>query len=408
MKTVGLITEYNPFHNGHLYHMKKAKELTNADFLVVVMSGDFVQRGCPALVDKFTRAHMALAEGADLVLELPSFYATASAEYFALGAVSLLEHLGCIDALVFGSECGDLSFLSSLADILISEPPAYKSALKEALSKGLSYPTARMQALLCLPSFDSHQTTILKEPNNILALEYIKALKHLNSSMVPYTLKRLGEGYHSELLEASFSSASAIRKTLLSSDENIREIRQQMPPQAYSILCNALTENKPMDLNAFSDALSYALILNQHHLTDYLDIDSCLANRICNHLQDFTTVTDFSALLKNKAYTYTRITRALCHILLNLTHKDMKLFLDEGISFYGRVLGFRRTCAPLLKQIKEHSDILLITKLSKQEKLLSSLGKEMLSKDLQASQLYHNIQKKDMAYNEYTKPLILL
>ena len=440
MKITGLITEYNPFHNGHLYHINKARELTNADFVIVVMSGDFVQRGYPAIVDKFTRANMALAEGADLVLELPSCYATSSAEYFALGAVSLLEHLGCVDSLVFGSECGDLSSLASLSDILYSEPPMYQSALKEALAKGFSYPAARIQAIHALPSMAKDCSALLKEPNNILAIEYLKALKRCNSSMTPYTIKRSGEGYHSENLHHGTSSATAIRKILLSSEYALEEtsrqmystkhhltqaetsipsqrysmecgiaqLKHQIPAQAYSILLRSLAQNKPMDMNAFSEVLSYALILNQHRLTDYLDIDTCLANRICNHLHDYTTITAFADLIKNKAYTHTRITRALSHILLNLTKEDMGLFLQEGISFYGRALGFRRSAAPLLKQIKTQADIPLITKLSQQEKHLSSAGMCMLSKDLQSSQLYMKTQKKDMAYNEYTKPLIIL
>lgn len=408
MKITGLITEYNPFHNGHLYHINKAREITKADFIVVVMSGDFVQRGYPAITDKFTRANMALAEGADLVLELPSCYATASAEFFALGAVSLLEHLGCIDALVFGSECGDLAALSALADILYTEPPLFQSALKEALSNGLSYPAARVRALSSLPSAGDNCSAILKEPNNILALEYLKALKKCHSSITPYTIARSGAAYHSETIHATTSSATAIRKSLLSSDNDLTELKQQIPEQAYSVFYRNLLCNKPMNIDAFSHMLSYALILNQQRLTDFLDVDTFLANRICNHLHEFTSITEFADLLKNKAYTHTRITRALCHILLNMTKQDMDLFLQQGTSFYGRVLGFHRSSAPLLKRIKEHADIPLITKLSQQEKQLSSTGMYMLSKDLHSSQLYANTQKKDMAYNEYTKPLIIL
>ena len=184
MKTVGLITEYNPFHKGHLYHLNKAKELTGADRVIVVMSGDFVQRGVPAITDKFTRAHMALAEGADLVLELPCIYATASAEFFALGAVSLLTKLGCVDYLCFGSEGGDISLLSYVADFLLIEPVEYQTALKAYLQSGKSYPAARLSALSDTWKEDvTAIENILAAPNNILALEYLKALTGQNSSI---------------------------------------------------------------------------------------------------------------------------------------------------------------------------------------------------------------------------------
>lgn len=413
MKTVGLITEYNPFHNGHLYHLQKAKELSGADFVVVVMSGDFVQRGFPAITDKFTRASMALSVGADLVLELPSCYATASAEFFALGAVSTLEQLGCVDSLVFGSECGDISALSSLADLFVTEPVSYKTALKEALSQGLSYPAARIRALQhTVPELSDDISALLEQPNNILAIEYLKALKKLNSSITPYTLQRCGADYHQEIFHDTLSSATAIRKVLLSSEHftehSFERLKEQIPKNAYSVFSEALKQNPPVDINDFSKFLSYSLIMNQEHLTDYLDIDEALANRIRNHMYSFTNITEFADLLKNKAYTHTRITRALCHILLNSKKETMDLFLEHGITCYGRALGFRRSAAPLLKAIKVHSSIPFITKLADSDNFLTSAGKCMLGQDLRSSQLYRKVQKKDMAYNEYTTPLIIL
>lgn len=408
MKTVGLITEYNPFHNGHLYHLQRAKEISGADFVVVVMSGDFVQRGFPAITDKFTRASMALSEGADLVLELPSCYATASAEFFALGAVSLLEQLGCVDSLVFGSECGDISKLSSLADLFVAEPAHYKAALKEGLALGMSYPAARIHALQnAMPEFSQDVSALLEQPNNILGIEYLKALKKLNSSIKPYTLQRSGGGYHQETVHDTLSSATAIRRLLLSSKQSLEQLKEQIPENAYGIFCDAFKQNPFVDINDFSEFLSYSLIMNQDHLTDYLDIDEALANRICNHLYAFTNISEFADLLKNKAYTHTRITRALCHILLNSTKEHMELFLEDGISFYGRALGFRRLASPLLKAVKEHTSIPFLTKLAGSDKVLTETGKLMLAQDLRSSQLYRTVQKKDMAYNEYTTPLIL-
>lgn len=412
MKTVGLITEYNPFHKGHLYHLKKAKELTGADHVIVVMSGDFVQRGVPAIMNKFTRAHMALSEGADLVLELPCVYATASAEFFALGAVSLLTKLGCVDCLCFGSECGRIDLLSQAASFFLQEPDNYQTALKYYLQAGKSYPSARAAALsdtFTQISSDADITDLLKEPNNILALEYLKAIQKLGSPLIPVTLKRAGASYHTDKLTKTFSSATAIRKSLLTSSNYGDILQKQLPPKAYDVACTALTLDAPISANDFSAYLSYALIMQKHHLTDYLDVDSDLSDRIINHLADYTGYTDFAALLKTKTYTHTRITRCLCHIMLDIQKEHMNYYLSQGRNFYARALGFRRSAAPLLKAIKNHGSIPLITKLSREESTLSAAGQNMLQQDIQASALYHSLPtKKGMAYNEYTKPLIIL
>lgn len=408
MKTVGLITEYNPFHNGHLYHIQKAKELTGAKRAIVVMSGNFMQRGTPAITNKFVRADMALSEGADLVLELPVLYATGSAEYFALGAVALLEKLGCIDCLCFGSECGDITFLQDIADFLQKEPLEYQTALKEQLQKGLSYPTARALAVTAtFPSTSKNLQAILSEPNNILALEYLKTLKTLNSSIVPYTLKRLGADYNNAELTGQFSSASAIRKSLFDSSKAITELKKQVPSKAYSILENALTENPPAKNDDFSNFLYYALTRNKENLEAYLDVDHDLAKRISNLLPSYTSFTQFADLLKTKAYTHTRITRVLCHIMLGITKENARFFLDNGIIYYIRPLGFRKDAASLLTSIKENSSVPFLTKLSAASKLLDERAYQMLNLDLFASDIYHGIYRKTgKHYNEYATPLI--
>lgn len=410
MKTVGLITEYNPFHKGHLYHLKKAKELTGADRVVVVMSGDFVQRGVPAIMDKFTRAHMALSEGADLVLELPCIYASASAEFFAQGAVSLLTNLGCIDYLCFGSECGDISLLSHVADFLLKNPSEYETALKSHLQFGKSYPSARAAALLeTMNDRTADISAILAAPNNILALEYLKSLKKQNSPLVPVTIQRAGASYHAEGLSSDFSSATALRKTMLNDPDYKNILQQQMPPRAYDVMISALSATAPATANDFSAFLSYALLMGKDHLTDYLDIDQDLSDRIVKHLPNYKSYMEFADLLKTKAYTHTRITRSLCHVMLNIQKKHMNTYLSEGICFYAKALAFKREAAPLLKSIKSNSSIPLITKLSHAASLLSSTGQQMLQQDLKASELYHSRPcKKGPAYNEYARPLIIL
>lgn len=206
MKIVGLITEYNPFHNGHLYHIQKAKEISGADAAVVVMSGNYVQRGAPAIMPKHLRAEVALEAGVPVVMELPVCYASGSAEYFAAGAISLFEQLGCIDSICFGSECGDYKVLERIARVTADEPEEYKFSLQEALRKGISFPRARQMALKAYLKDDSLDV-ILEQPNNILGIEYIKALYKKKSSIKTYTIKRMVSGYHDEELTGSYSSA---------------------------------------------------------------------------------------------------------------------------------------------------------------------------------------------------------
>lgn len=227
MNVTGIIAEYNPFHNGHLYQLEKARNDTNADYLIVVMSGDFVQRGAPALIDKYTRAKMALENGADLVLELPVLWSTASAEYFAGAGIALLDRIGVTSAVCFGCETPDQAALLSLARFLAEEPSAYRSALNDALKKGMSYPAARAFAVQTSlsaplsgdPSILASVTpelaeTILASPNNILGLEYCKALFRRNSQIRPVPIARIGSGYHANNLDTSFASATGIRSYL--------------------------------------------------------------------------------------------------------------------------------------------------------------------------------------------------
>ena len=230
LKTTGIIVEYNPLHPGHIYHMEQTRKQTGADYLIAVMSGSFVQRGAPALLDKYTRTRMALLAGADVVIELPVCFATGSAGDFAAGAVSLLDKLGCVDVLCFGSESGDISLFKKTATLLQCESAAFSNALKKALKSGLSFPAARQQALLlCLdmakdmPSTacpDNNSTAeqivaLLSSPNNLLGLEYTLALLRRNSSIRPFTISRVGSGYHDPLGGAAdFPSASALRSLL--------------------------------------------------------------------------------------------------------------------------------------------------------------------------------------------------
>lgn len=380
MKVAGLITEYNPFHKGHLYHIEQTKAVTGADTVIAVMSGNFVQRGAPAIMPKRLRARCALLSGVSAVFELPVCYAVSSAEYFALGAVSLLDKLGCIDAICFGSECGDIKILKEIAEILVSEPEAYKASLKDTLKTGLSFPVARQRAL-------KQYAEILSAPNNILGIEYLKALKRLNSSVEAYTIRRAGAGYHDTAIDSDFSSASAIRANI----DSLSAIRGQIPEDCYSLIQDAYRQRFPVQSNDFSLLLKARLLSETaDSLACYADVNPELANRIVKCRNNFLNLEQFCRLLKTRELTYSRISRALFHILLGITRQDIDNYCQAGHIFYARLLGFKDADADLLGNIKRQSQIPLITRLS-QKKLLDSSGSAMINADIYAADLYESV-----------------
>ena len=392
MKVVGLITEYNPFHNGHRYHIQRAKEITGADYAVVIMSGNYVQRGTPAIMPKRLRAEMALQCGADAVFEFPLCYSTGSAEFFAEGAVSFLHQLNIVDFLCFGSESDNLSGLQKIADILVEEPDEYRLSLQKHLKNGLSFPCARQIALNeCIQDFSL--TTLLDDPNNILGIEYLKALKKLNSPIQPFTILRKGAHYHSEDLDESFSSASAIRSQFTSCEEFSAiesRLSGQVPDECILLMKENYQTLYPVMPNDFSLLLKYRLLEETpESLVQYVDVSEELANRIYHRLPDFLNFDQFCELLKTKEMTYTRIQRALLHVLLKLTKNDLKVQLEHG-HYYARLLGFRIESVAIISAISKNSSLPLITKLSQIESL-NGLGQQILRKDIFASNLYSSV-----------------
>ena len=250
-KTVGIIAEYNPFHNGHAYQIREVRKQSGADYIIIVMSGDFVQRGRPALLDKYARARLALLGGADLVLELPCAAASGSAARFAQEAVRILDRLGVVQELWFGSEAGELAPLLEAAAVLAEEPPHFRNALRQSLRQGNSYPLARQKALEAC-SADGEKLAapeLLCLPNNILGIEYCTALKRLRSSVLPRTLKRVGSGYHDRQASGSFASASALRLAVKTG--NPEEAERQMPPEVFSAFSRLLSREGWLELNDF-------------------------------------------------------------------------------------------------------------------------------------------------------------
>lgn len=411
MKTVGLITEYNPFHNGHAYHIEKAKMLTGADRVIVVMSGDFVQRGAPAVMPKHLRTESALLSGASLIIELPVCFATGSAEYFAQGSISLLNQLGCIDSICFGSECGDLHMLKEIAQILADEPIEYQTALKQALKEGASFPAARQEALNI---YSDKYSEILASPNNILGIEYLKALAKIHSKMDPFTIKRIGAGYHDMDIDGQFSSATAIRSDIYqladvnSSSESLplTHIQTQVPSSCHELMKKNYQTRYPVKADDFSLLLKAKLLSETAgSLSHYLDMSPELANRILRLRNDYLSFEQFCDLLKTKELTRSRISRSFIHVLLGITNDWLTAM--KAPAPYARILGFRRDHADLLGILKRTSDIPLIT--SPARAGLADTAYQMLELDIYASDLYESVITDLYGtpfHNELTKQII--
>ena len=435
MKVTGIIAEYNPFHRGHKYQIDYCKKELGADYVIVAMSGDYVQRGTPALLSKHVRAEMALRCGADLVLEMPVSVSTASAEAFAMGGVSMLDGLHIVDSLCFGSEYGEVSALMELAEILVEEPEEYRQLLKEFLSNGLSFPSARCQALteyfknphnFTGDDFDGVLTPLLNQivqilnsPNNILGIEYCKALLRLKSNIKPVTLKRQGMGYHETLAEtdgsdrfsctdgSTFASASAIRELLKATltPETISRIASQVPDEISLLLASSLQRNGFLTEDALDPLLSYCILKeNADSFCSYLDVSRDLAERIMNRSNELNGFLQAASFLKTKELTQRRIQRALLHIILGI--REVPATVP-----YARVLGFRRESSTLLKEIKDSSSIPLITKLADANSLLDESGRSLLYETVFSSNLYEKLLCRKNGRNfvhEYQKQLVIL
>ncbi len=405
MKVVGIVAEYNPFHKGHAYHIKKAKELTGSDYCIVVMSGDFTQRGVPAMMDKYSRAKMALLNGADLVLELPVRFATSSAEDFAQSAVAILEATGVVTDICFGSECGNVEKLSKIAKVLLEEPEEYKTVLKRELKNGCSYPVARNTALQGLDCWDFDSLKLLSMPNNILGIEYIKALLLTGSKINPVTIQRMGSDYNDSTLSASFSSAMAIRASIAAT-ENLENIVSDVPESVLEIMKNERNVSFPILPDDFSEMLHYKLLSEvENGFTDYIDVNSDLSDRIVNNVYSYKNFESFCDLLKTKNMTYTRISRSLLHILL-----DLKT-LPATSPGYLRILGINPEAEGLSKAVKEASSLPLISKMADAKKTLSDEELALLSEDVFAANLYETVVRKKFKkefVSEYQKQIQVL
>lgn len=358
MNVVVIIAEYNPFHEGHAYQIQKAKEQCGAEFAVVVMNGDFVQRGEPAIFDKYTRTKEALLGGADLIFELPVRFGLSSAGDFAMGGVLALNALPFVTHLCFGTETGDLTPLLQAATFLCDEPDSYRTRVKHFVKQGILYPKARS---LALAAESGLPTETWDSPNNILGLEYCVALQKLHSKIKPFTIRREGQGYHDNDTPAlsDFPSATFLR-------EKIRKAG----------------EKENLSLSDFSSLIGYSL-LTAKDLCRIKDITPDLSDRIRNELPKYREINEFVKTIKNPSLTTGRIKRSFFQCLFDIEK-------EEPVMPYLRVLGMKKEASSLLSQ-KENASCQILTKLAFDVPKMDDTAKKLFAKDLLASDLYRQV-----------------
>lgn len=407
-KVLGIIAEYNPFHNGHLLHLTKSKEETGAEYSICIMSGNFVQRGNTSIVNKWVKTEMALKSGIDLVLELPTVYSISSAENFAEGAIKLLNSLKIVDTVSFGSENSDIDILNRISGILYEEPKQYVEFLNEELKKGLSFPKARENAILLYLN-DQKYSNILNQPNNTLAIEYLKALKKYKSHIMPISIKREKVFYNSNCIVDEYASATAIRNMIVNNQFN--DIRKVMPRLAYDLLMQEIENNQyVIDISKFEKEILYSIRrLSAADLKKFPEVNEGLENAIKNAANSCNTLVELINIIKTKRYTQTRIQRILLYILLNITKKDM--YISRKTVPYARILGYSQKGKALISEIyKANPKIALITSVKNFfDSSNNKTYKHMLNKDVLATNIYTLAYKNDSVANlDYTKKIVTI
>lgn len=404
MKVAGVITEYNPFHNGHKYQLDRIREITEADYIVVAMSGNFVQRGLPSICDKYCRTNMALINGADLVLEIPVVWATASAEYFANAGVRLLNSTGCLDYLCFGAENDMLSDFIKYANLLNNEDDSVREKILNFHKNGLTYPAARKNAYKetnCL-NFSEEFWQSVSMPNNTLAIEYLRALNNINSDAMPILIPRAGAGYHDTSIDSPLASATAIRQSLIS---DVDAVYSALPVEVVKLLIQYEKEYGFVHPDEISQLLSYRLLCDKESgFEEYADVTESLSASISKKIYSFDNFMNFATMLKSKNYTHTRITRALIHILLQIKKTDYDNALSCDYVPYMRVLGFKKSASELLHTIKKEAAHPLITKLADASSILNKNEIKILSHDILSSDIYNRLiiaHRKNVPANEF-------
>lgn len=407
-KVLGIIAEYNPFHNGHLYHLEESKKITGSKYVVAVISGNFTQRGDTSIVDKWTKTKMALDNGCDLVIELPLIYSISSAENFAAGGVKILNSLKVVDYISFGAETSDVNILDKIANILYEEPKEYKSLLASQLNKGMSFPKARQNALMMYLNDIRDYAETLSAPNNILGIEYIKSLKKLKSKIVPVPIERYETGYNDLSYTSDIASASAIRNIV--KNGGFQPLKSLIPKTSFQLLTNQIKLGQNInDLSVFEKQIIYNLrVMSINEIANLPDVSEGLEYALKKAASVSNTLDDLIENIKSKRYTLTRIRRILLYSLLKLTKKDMEI--SKKVNPYIRVLGFNSKGKYLLSEaIKQNPRLEVITSVKKF--LDSSFNKNlinMLEKDILATNIYTIGYKNNSISNlDYTNKIII-
>lgn len=386
MITTAFIVEYNPFHNGHKLHLEKSKQITNATHCIGIMSGNFIQRGGPALFDKWHRAALAVKNGVDLVIELPVLFASQSSEIFAKGSISILNQLNMVDNLVFGSESNDVESLLMASELLANESELLSNSIKENLKLGIPYPKARENALKAISKVDLSTTS-----NDILGLEYTKQLILQKSSIKPHTIKRTGSTYNSLDLVGQICSATAIREQLKTTlDINLQNF---VPLPTYAMLEELVKLDKIIHDESFFEFIRYNIICNLDRLSDIFDVNEGLHNKIYKAALTSSTLDELASSIKSKRFTYTRIKRILFNILLEITKTDMDIVINTtSPAPYVRVLAFNQKGTELLNLMKKTSSIPIINKVSAFTPE-TELQRNSFNYDTKATRIYNLINR---------------
>lgn len=387
-RVLGIIAEYNPFHNGHLYHLQKSIEETGCDYVIAIISGNFVQRGNSSVINKWKKAEMALKSGVNLVIELPSIYSISSAENFAFGAIKILNELKIVKSVSFGTETGDMAALNNIANLLVQEPKEYQYILQEELKMGVSFPKAREIAVLKVFNDNRRYGNIMSSPNNILAIEYLKSIKRLKSFIKPHLVKRERVFYNDDAVVDDFASATAIRRLL--SRSQTEDLSRVLPKSSYEILMEELKkQNVVLDIAKYEKEIIYNLRnMSLKQIQNIPDVSEGLEHAIKNAVGSCNNLPELLNMIKSKRYTGTRLQRILICSLLGITKKNMEN--SKKIRPYVRILGMDEKGKQLLSKItKANPKLDIITSVKKfTENNHNKLIKEMLDIDIKATDIY--------------------
>ncbi len=394
MKGLGIIAEYNPFHHGHEYHIQESKRILNPDYTVAVMSGNWVQRGEPALIDKWTRTQAALEAGIDLVVELPFVFATQSASEFTFGGISLLNELQTVSYQSFGSESNDLSSLEEAAKVLYLEPETFKHTLKEKLAHGMTYSKALSETL----GLSNRQS------NDILGIEYIKQHMKLKTNIKYTTVKRVGSDYKEDKWSGKLSSASAIRKLILSNE--LEEAEHALPKESSELVRTAWESNQVVGFTHLEKYILYKYrTAEERDITDLIEYEQGLESRIKEAALDSTSLAEFLGKLKTKRYTRTRLNRLLVHGLLNLKKEDLAHFNQVGPP-YIRILGMNTLGKSVLKKLSKQTNLPIIVRPGRELKQLPDFCTKCFNWENKSTALY-NLLRNKTGREEYQRAPII-